>query len=335
MPCDAAERTRPADTGPVTARGPAEHRRPDGRGAGVGGVRPAARRGRGRGARARTRPTPSWPGPSWRCADVHEPLAAALRRTATTPRPSCSSAALRIALDAAAAQRPAPLRDRRDRRREVDRHWYQRAPVVGYVCYADRFAGTLADLPGPARLPGRAGRDLSAPDAVASGRGRGRTTAGTRCLDYRDVDPRVGTMADLVAVARALHERGMSLCVDLVLNHTAREHGWAQGWLAGDPDYANFYSPSPTGRCPTPTSAPSRGLPGPRARLVHLGARRVRRLRQLGLDDLLVPTSGTWTTATRPSPGDAGEITWLANRGVNIFGWTPSRSSGSGWARPA
>ncbi len=33
----------------------------------------------------------------------------------------------------------------------------------------------------------------------------------------------------------------MSLCVDLVLNHTAREHPWARGWLAGDPDYADFY----------------------------------------------------------------------------------------------
>ena len=33
----------------------------------------------------------------------------------------------------------------------------------------------------------------------------------------------------------------MSLCIDLVLNHTAREHPWARGWLAGDPEFADFY----------------------------------------------------------------------------------------------
>ena len=37
----------------------------------------------------------------------------------------------------------------------------------------------------------------------------------------------------------------MSLCVDLVLNHTAREHPWARGWLAGDPEYADFYHAYP------------------------------------------------------------------------------------------
>jgi amylosucrase len=29
--------------------------------------------------------------------------------------------------------------------------------------------------------------------------------------------------------------------VDLVLNHTAREHKWAKAWLSGDPEYADFY----------------------------------------------------------------------------------------------
>ena len=48
------------------------------------------------------------------------------------------------ALDAAAV-RPWPLRVL-DRRREVDPTWFQRAGMVGYACYADRFAGTLAGV---------------------------------------------------------------------------------------------------------------------------------------------------------------------------------------------
>ena len=51
----------------------------------------------------------------------------------------------RLVLDAldAAAARPEGLR-RLDRRREVDPGWFQRSRMVGYVCYADRFAGSLA-----------------------------------------------------------------------------------------------------------------------------------------------------------------------------------------------
>ena len=39
------------------------------------------------------------------------------------------------------------------------------------------------------------------------------------------LDPRLGTMADLEELAADLHERGIALCIDLVLDHTAREHG--------------------------------------------------------------------------------------------------------------
>jgi len=52
---------------------------------------------------------------------------------------------VRLALHAA-QERPADLREI-DRRREIDRHWYQHSEMVGYVCYVDRFCGTLAHLP--------------------------------------------------------------------------------------------------------------------------------------------------------------------------------------------
>ena len=48
-------------------------------------------------------------------------------------------------------------------------------------------------------------------------------------------------MADLEDLAADLHARGIALCVDLVLNHTAREHEWARRAAAGDPAYRDFY----------------------------------------------------------------------------------------------
>lgn len=44
--------------------------------------------------------------------------------------------------------------------------------------------------------------------------------------DYQDVDPSFGTLADLDELIAALHERGMRLLMDLVVNHTSDEHPW-------------------------------------------------------------------------------------------------------------
>jgi alpha-glucosidase len=44
--------------------------------------------------------------------------------------------------------------------------------------------------------------------------------------DHTGVDPRLGTVADVVALAAAAHERGMRLLLDLVPNHTSIEHPW-------------------------------------------------------------------------------------------------------------
>lgn len=44
--------------------------------------------------------------------------------------------------------------------------------------------------------------------------------------DYRDVDPAFGTLEDLDRVVDALHERGIKVVMDLVVNHTSDEHAW-------------------------------------------------------------------------------------------------------------
>jgi len=136
-------------------------------------------------------------------------------------------------------RRPLPLRVR-DRQRDVDPSWALSQQAIGYVCYVDLYAGTLLGLLEeldhlqelgvtylhlmPLLLP-RTGED----------------DGGYAVADYERVDPRLGTMADLEQVADALHRRGISLCVDLVLNHTADEHPWARAALAGDPAYADRY----------------------------------------------------------------------------------------------
>lgn len=44
--------------------------------------------------------------------------------------------------------------------------------------------------------------------------------------DYEDVDPVFGTLGDLDVLIAAVHDRGMRLVMDLVVNHTSAEHPW-------------------------------------------------------------------------------------------------------------
>jgi oligo-1,6-glucosidase len=44
--------------------------------------------------------------------------------------------------------------------------------------------------------------------------------------DYRDIDPLFGTLAEFDALLAKVHEHGMKLVMDLVVNHTSDEHPW-------------------------------------------------------------------------------------------------------------
>ena len=146
-----------------------------------------------------------------------------------------------LVLDAldAAASRPAALR-MLDRRREIDPAWFQRSRVIGYVCYADRFAGSLPGLRQHLDYLTELGITYLHLMPLLMPR-EGENDGGYAVEDYAAVDPRVGTTADLEALAADLHERGMALCIDLVLNHTAREHEWARKALAGESAYREMY----------------------------------------------------------------------------------------------
>ena len=62
------------------------------------------------------------------------------------------------------------------------------------------------------------------PSALADG--------GYDVADYRDVDPRLGTLDDIDELIEALHSRGIRIVVDIVPNHTSDLHAWFQEALA-------------------------------------------------------------------------------------------------------
>ncbi|WP_028708472.1 glycoside hydrolase family 13 protein [Propionicicella superfundia] len=112
--------------------------------------------------------------------------------------------------------------------------WWREAVV--YQIYPRSFADGNGDGIGDlAGITGRVGylADLGVdavwlspfyPSALADG--------GYDVDDYRDVDPRLGTLADIDALIAALHGAGIKVIVDIVPNHTSDRHAWFREALA-------------------------------------------------------------------------------------------------------
>ncbi|MEJ5188982.1 MAG: alpha-amylase family glycosyl hydrolase [Breznakiellaceae bacterium] len=60
--------------------------------------------------------------------------------------------------------------------------------------------------------------------------------------DYYSIDPRLGTMSDFERLVTEAHKRGIKIILDMVFNHTSREHPWFLDALrsAASP-YVNYY----------------------------------------------------------------------------------------------
>lgn len=60
--------------------------------------------------------------------------------------------------------------------------------------------------------------------------------------DYRDIMDEFGTMEDFKKLLSDIHERGMKLVMDLVVNHTSDEHPWfAESRKSRDNPYRDYY----------------------------------------------------------------------------------------------
>ncbi|TAE60816.1 MAG: DUF3459 domain-containing protein, partial [Bacteroidetes bacterium] len=142
-------------------------------------------------------------------------------------------------LGAALAQRPQELRDS-DALRDQQKDWFQAPHHVGMMLYVDLFAG---DIPGVIRhIPYFKELGITYLHLMPLLQPRqGPNDGGYAVADYRKVDSRLGSIDDLRALAARLREEGMLLVIDFVMNHTAREHAWAQAALKGESRYQDYY----------------------------------------------------------------------------------------------
>ena len=136
--------------------------------------------------------------------------------------------------------------ERKDALRQLDESrdalpaWYKDGSLVGMLMYTQCFAKNLKGVQKHLDYIRECGVNylhlmplLQSPE--------GRSDGGYAVSDFRSVEPSLGTMEDLENLADACHGRGMSLCLDFVMNHTSEDHEWARKARAGEKEYQDRY----------------------------------------------------------------------------------------------
>ena len=131
---------------------------------------------------------------------------------------------------------------RLDVEREAQGAWYRSRDMLGMQMYIDNFAGTIKGV--EQKLPYIERCNVSYLHLMPfldTPADKSRSDGGYAVSDFRRVKPELGTMDDLAHLAHECHERGISLCMDFVMNHTSDEHEWARRARDGEGEYMSRY----------------------------------------------------------------------------------------------
>jgi glycosidase len=146
---------------------------------------------------------------------------------------------LLMSLAKAAFERPEDLRAL-DAERESNPLWFQSNQMVGGVCYVDLFASNLTQL--REKIPYFKELGLTYLHLMPLFKMPEHDNDGGYAVsNYREVHTPLGTMEQLAELSRALRKEGISLVIDLIINHISNAHEWPRRAIAGDPHYQAMY----------------------------------------------------------------------------------------------
>ena len=121
-----------------------------------------------------------------------------------------------------------------DEARAKNPDWYRTNQLLGMMMYTDAFAGDLNGV--REKLPYLQECGVNYLHLMPLLKTvKNRSDGGYAVADFRTVQPELGTMEDLEALADVCREKNICLCLDFVMNHTSEEHPWAKAAREGDP----------------------------------------------------------------------------------------------------
>ncbi len=118
--------------------------------------------------------------------------------------------------------------------------WYLSEKMVGMMLYVDRFCNDLYEMEKKIDYFVELGITYVHFMPLLKSR-EGNNDGGYAVSDYLNVEPRLGNMKQLQKVVKMFKQKGIRTCIDFVLNHTAKEHIWAQECKKGNKDFENMY----------------------------------------------------------------------------------------------
>jgi amylosucrase len=113
------------------------------------------------------------------------------------------------------------------------RNWYFGQDIVGMTLYTDLFAGNLKKLNQKIDYFNDLGITFLHLMPLLKPRD-GENDGGYAVEDYRNIDPRLGSIEDFTRLIKDLRKNNIKVCIDYVINHVAKEHQWAKEALNKD-----------------------------------------------------------------------------------------------------
>lgn len=142
-------------------------------------------------------------------------------------------------MSSAFSKRPAHL-VASDQKREANPSWFCSEKITAMMLYVDRFNGDLNGIIEKMDYFDELGINMlhlmplfDSPKFKSDG--------GYAVSNYKKVNPKFGTNADLTKVTKSLKSKDKLLMLDFVVNHTSDEHEWAKKAKKGDAFYQKYY----------------------------------------------------------------------------------------------
>ena len=124
--------------------------------------------------------------------------------------------------------------------REQTPGWYKKNDMLGMMFYIDNFAGNMKGV--ESRLDYLEKCNVNYIHLMPFlDTTEGRSDGGYAVSDFRKVQEKLGSMADLESLTAACHKKGINICMDFVMNHTSEDHEWAKKARQGDGEYMSRY----------------------------------------------------------------------------------------------
>lgn len=128
----------------------------------------------------------------------------------------------------------------KDLKKLEQEHWFLSNEINGMSLYVDRFCNNLKTLSTKLDYFEKLGVNFLHLMPIFESPAN-ESDGGYAVSDFRKVDERFGSLADLEQLQKEMRKRNMYLMLDIVLNHTSHKHEWAAKAKQGEKKYQDYF----------------------------------------------------------------------------------------------